>query len=147
MKMYLDRAVGNLQSSANFLVRQSFGNQAHDLMLAVRQVPARDAAAELGRRVRRKHGHAVLFEEGVGVLRREGRGAGDDRLHAREVGGIEVRVEHHAQRGRNQADGARLVAPDRVDPRFDRKPFEQAEGASVADRREDAKQSAQVHHR
>src|SRR2546430_3673940 len=37
MKMHLDGAVRNLQASANFLVRQPFGHQPHDLALPVCQ--------------------------------------------------------------------------------------------------------------
>jgi len=35
MKMNLDGTVANIQSTANFLVRQTSGHQAHDLVLAV----------------------------------------------------------------------------------------------------------------
>ena len=35
MEMHLDGAVANIQSTANFLVRQTFGHQAHDLVLSV----------------------------------------------------------------------------------------------------------------
>jgi hypothetical protein len=35
MEMNLDGTVANIQSTANFLVRQTFGHQAHDLVLAV----------------------------------------------------------------------------------------------------------------
>src|ERR1700675_4016546 len=35
MKMYLDGAVGNIQPSPDFLVRQPYGHQTHDLLLAV----------------------------------------------------------------------------------------------------------------
>ena len=37
MKMHLDGAVGNIQASANFLVRQPFGHQPHDLAFPVCQ--------------------------------------------------------------------------------------------------------------
>ena len=35
MEVHLDGAVANIQSTANFLVRQTFGHQAHDLVLSV----------------------------------------------------------------------------------------------------------------
>src|SRR5215470_10628581 len=35
MKMHLDGAIRDVQSAANFLVRQSFGHQTNDLTLAV----------------------------------------------------------------------------------------------------------------
>jgi hypothetical protein len=35
MEMHLDGTVANIQLAANFLVRQTFGYQAHDLVLSV----------------------------------------------------------------------------------------------------------------
>ena len=37
MQVDLDGAVGNIQPAPNFLVRQPFGHQSHDLALAVRE--------------------------------------------------------------------------------------------------------------
>ena len=113
----------------------------------VGEVPARDAAAELRRGVGGEHGHAVLRRERVGVVGVERRRPRDDRAEALEVCGIEVGVEHHAQRGRHEAGGGGPVAAHRVDPAVDREPLEQRERPAVADALQHPEEPAEVHER
>ena len=113
----------------------------------VGQVPAGDAAAELGRGVRAEHRNSVLGHERLGVVGRQRRGARDHRADAAQVGGIDVGLEHHAQRGGHEARRRRPVAADGVDPGVDREALEERERAAVADALQDAEQTAEVDER
>ena len=82
----------------------------------VGEVPAGDAAAELGRAVGDQHGDAVLAVERVGVGRASGAVPETTERMLREVVRVEVGVEHHAQRRGHEARGRGAVAADGVDP-------------------------------
>ena len=69
-----------------------------------------------------------------------------DRTLAR-FGRIEVRIEHHSERGGHEADGLGTVTTHRVDPAVDRESLEQRDPAPVEHRLEHAEQSPEVHQR
>ena len=117
------------------------------VLLVVGEVPPGNATAELRCRVRREHRHAVLLRERVGQVGVQRRGARDHRTHAAQIGGIEVGVEHHAERGGHEADGARLVPADAVDPAVDLEAFEQREAAAVGHGLYDPEQATEMDHR
>ena len=115
--------------------------------LMVGQVPAGDASAELGRRVVGEHRHAVLLGECVGGFGAERCRARDDRLEAGEVGGIEIGIEHHAQRGGHEARRLRAVAAHAIDPFVHREPFEQRDATAVHHRLQHTEETAEMHER
>ena len=117
------------------------------VLLVVGEVPSGHPAAELGRRVRDQDGYAVALEERVGIVGIEWRSSGDHRAHAGEVVAIEIRLEHHAQRGRHEADGAGPVPTDGVDPVVDAKALQEAERPSVVHALQESEEPAEVHHR
>ena len=113
----------------------------------VGQVPAGDAAAELGRGVGAEHGDPVLGHERIGVVGRERRRPRDDRADAAQVRGVDVGLEHHPQRRGHEARRRRAMAANGVDPAVHREAFEQRERAAVGDALQDAEQTAEMDER
>ena len=92
-------------------------------------------------------GTPYFVGERVGDVGIERRGARHHRPHAGEIGGVEVGVEHHPERGRHQADGLGPVPTHRVDPTVDGEALEQRDAATVEHRLQHAEQPAEVHER
>ena len=113
----------------------------------VLHVPSRHAATELGGGVGDQDGDAVLGHERVGVVGVEGSSARHHGAEAAQVVGVEVSLEHHAQRGGDQAGRGRAVPAHGVDPPLDAEALEQGEGAAVAHALEHAEEPAQVDER
>ena len=118
----------------------------HQFLWSSRFQPA-TPASELGGRVGDEDRDPVGGHEGVGVVGVERCGARHDRADAREVGRIDVSLQHHAQRGRHQADRRRTVPADRIGPTLHREAIEEAERSAVADALQDAEEPTQMHQR
>ena len=92
-------------------------------------------------------GMPYVGRERVGVVGVERCRARHDRADAGQVAGIEIGLEHHAQRRRDQAGRRRAVAAHRVGPGLDGEAFEQAERAAVAHALQHAEEAAQMDQR
>ena len=113
--------------------------------LVIGEVPAGDAAAELGGRVGHEDGDAEPGGERVGVVGRQGSGSRHDGSDARQVGRVDVGLEDHSQGGGHQARGHGTVAPDGIDPSVYGEPLQQGERSAIVHALEDPEQPSEMH--
>ena len=112
--------------------------------LVIRHVPPGHRSAELGGRIGDENPGSVAGEELVAIGGVERRGATHDRTQTRQIGGVGVRLEDHAQRGGNEGGGRRAVTTDQIDPPVDVESFEHRERAPVVHRQQHAKQPTEM---
>ena len=112
--------------------------------LVIRHVPPGHRSAELGGRIGDENPGSVAGEELVAIGGVERRGATHDRTQTRQIGGVGVRLEHHAQRSGNEGGGRRAMTTDQIDPPVDVESFEHRERAPVVHRQQHAKQPAEM---